>query len=113
MNGELKALGRTLANLRRGNGRRYTPELRAQIAHVASWLRTNGRPWQQVAEEIGIPVETIRGFCGACEKARSGFVAVEVTEPVRRTSITLVSPGGYRVEGLGVDDAAELLRRLQ
>jgi hypothetical protein len=39
--------------------------------------------------------------------------AVAVAAPARGAAVvTLISPGGYRVEGLGVDELAALLARI-
>lgn len=114
MDADLNGLVRSVSKLRGGNGRRYPPSLRAQIAGVASVLRARGASWHRVAEQIGIPLETIRGFCGVGAKATRAFVPVEVTEPpIIGSGIVVVCPGGYRVEGLGLEEAAEFVRRLR
>jgi hypothetical protein len=43
----------------------------------------------------------------------TALVPVEIVDEPAGAGLTLVSPEGYRIEGLGVDDAAALLRRLR
>jgi hypothetical protein len=41
------------------------------------------------------------------------LVPVEIIDEPSRAALTLVSPDGYRIEGLGVQAAADILRRLR
>jgi hypothetical protein len=52
----------------------------------------------------------VRRFAGASEGP--AFVPVEVVGTASG-GLTLVSPEGYRVEGLGAADVVEILRRLR
>lgn len=110
---ETLKLRRRLSALPVGNGRRYATKLRTEIAQIARGLRAAKVSWHGIAEAIGIPTETIRGFCGLGSKVKHAFVAVEVAEPTRGAGVVLLCPGGYRVEGLRIEDAADLLRRLR
>ena len=64
-----------------------------------------------IGKFFGIPHETVRRFCGA--DTTTALVPVEIVDEPARAGLTLVSPEGYRIEGLGVGDAAEILRRLR
>lgn len=75
-----------------------------------------------IARELGMAVQTIQNWLGGkAEREREGGdenrwreVRVEAqTEddgPVER--VTLVTPQGYRIEGLQVGEVVEVLRRL-
>jgi hypothetical protein len=41
------------------------------------------------------------------------LVPVEIVDEPTRTTLTLVSPEGYRIEGLDVAGAVEILKRLR
>jgi hypothetical protein len=102
-----------LARMQRGRGKRYTPELKQQIAMAARRLRESGLGWHRIGRALGIPNETIRRFCGASGGIGRGvFAPVVVADDDSGTSAVLVTPGGYRVEGLSLDQVVRLLLRL-
>ena len=109
---EIQKLRTALARRERGRGKRYTPRLKQKIAEAATELRRQGQGWQAIGEFFGIPHETVRRFSGACATS-TALVPVELVDEPAGGSLTLVSPEGYRIEGLGVGDAAEILRRLR
>ena len=61
--------------------------------------------------------ETVRRWNARSARATavSALVPVEIIaeEPARSRTLTVVAPGGYRVEGLSVEEAAALLRVLR
>jgi hypothetical protein len=109
-NDDIHRLRGALARRERGRGKRYTANLKQRIAAAATALRERGQGWQAIGRFLGIPHETVRRFAGASEG--SAFVPVEVVGTVSG-GLSLVSPDGYRVEGLAAADAAEILRRLR
>jgi hypothetical protein len=108
---EIQKLRAALARRERGRGKRYTQSLKHRIAEAATALRRQGQGWQTIGRFFGIPHETVRRFAGA--GAPTALVQVEVVDEPATSGLTLVSPEGYRVEGLGVGDAAEILRCLR
>jgi hypothetical protein len=108
---EIQKLRAALARRERGRGKRYTSSLKERVAAAATALRRQGQGWQAIGKFFGIPHETIRRFMGA--GTTTAFLPVEVVEEPARVGLTLVSPAGYRIEGLGVTEAVELLRRLR
>ena len=79
--------------------------------------RRTGESWQAIGAALGIPHETVRRAAGAPGDTGSdeggGFVPVEIAERCAApTSLVLIAPSGYRLEGLDLDCSAELLRRL-
>jgi hypothetical protein len=108
---EIQKLRAALARRERGRGKRYTPSLKQRIAAAATELRRQGQGWQTIGKFFGIPHETVRRFSGA--STTTALVPVEIVDEPAGAGLTLVSPEGYRIEGLGVGEAAEILRRLR
>jgi hypothetical protein len=75
-------------------------------------MREDGASWRVVGETLGMPLETVRRIYVGREEAAPGFVPVEVASDLRRGEVAVVTPGGYRVEGLDLDSAVALLARL-
>jgi hypothetical protein len=102
-----------LARMQRGRGKRYTPELKKQIARAALQLRQSGLGWHRIGQALGIPNETVRRFCGASGgSGRGAFSPVVVADDGDRSVAVLVTPSGYRIEGLNLDQMVQLLSRL-
>lgn len=100
-----------LARLERGRGKRYSPAMRERIRRASASLRATGMGWQRIGAALGIPHETVRRLSVATARVNA-FVPVEVTSEISSPSLVLVTPGGYRVEGLDVALVRELLQRL-
>ena len=120
--GALRAARRALGELgERGRTSRVPQWARRAVLAYVEAARDERVPWWQIAEEIGLSENALRRWQ---EKDRAGdqvaLVPVEViaegkvmAAPERSTgSMTLVTPGGYRVEGLGVEQLAALLARI-
>jgi hypothetical protein len=108
---EIQKLRTVLARRERGRGKRYTPILKGRIAEAATTLRRQGQGWQAIGKFFGIPHETVRRFCSA--NSTTALMPVEIVDEPRRTALTLVSPEGYRIEGLDVGGAVEILKGLR
>ena len=86
----------------------------------ANRQRAAGASLSAVAEELGVASETVRRWSARSAPATAAtalvpveIVANEPTPTTRSRSLTVVAPGGYRVEGLTVEEAATLLRVLR
>lgn len=97
---------------------RIPPALRARATKVIGEWRAAGATWRSIARGVGLSVNTVKRW-GAHESRSRRVERVLVPVRVRgeraverRTGLTLVTAGGMRVEGLGVTEAAELLREL-
>lgn len=94
-----------------GVGKRYPKELRRLAVAIAQ--DRGERPLSELAEELGVNVETLRSWLG--QPARFRPVEVEVAaepEVAVVAGLRLITPRGYRVEGLGMESLAALLRVL-
>jgi transposase len=109
----VKALGR------RTRGARLPEALRRAIGEYAREQRRRGEGVRAIAQSVGVSTESIRrwassGDARAPEARTAPLVPIVVRDGDDRArgEISVCAPGGYRVEGLTVAAAAELLRRL-
>jgi transposase-like protein len=104
---------RVLAQGPRGRGSRIPDALRDELVAYARGRQAGGASLKQIARETGITRETIRNWLRAPERGARALVPVAIVpEVVAHDAVVVVSPGGYRVEGLDVATAAALLRLL-
>lgn len=92
-------------------GLRYPRELRERLTGYARHGRGQGASWLRLGEELGVPYGTLQRWVGSTERP-AGFVTVRSTV-AKGEGLALVSPAGWRIEGLSVSDVAALLRELQ
>ncbi len=94
----------------------YDAELRRFAIDYVDEQVAQGKSQATAVEELGVSYQTLRNWRGSAPSTAGGFRRVRVSavaEAVVKTrSATLVSPKGYRVEGLGLDDIASLLEKL-
>jgi hypothetical protein len=108
MDREIRKLQAVLARRESGRGRRFSAELRRQISGVGRRLRSEGASWSGISAELGLP--TVRRLC---EDAAGGFAPVEIVgAAVTLAGLVVVTPSGFRVEGLDAQGAATLIRQL-
>lgn len=94
-----------------GVGRRYPAQLRALAVAVAAERRDE--PLARVAAELGVSAVSLQRWCEQGEAACFRPVAVD-QEPSRMpmTGLVLITPRGYRVEGLEAEVLVSFLRVL-
>jgi len=109
MESEVRKLRSVLARRQSGRGRRFSSDLRRQISFVGRQLRDEGKSWNGIGAELGMRGESVRRLC---EDAAPGFAPVEVVSEIVARGLVLVTPGGFRIEGLDAAGAAILIRRL-
>ena len=104
---------------RRTRGARFPDALRAAIIGHARQRRQQGEGVRKIAQSVGVSPESIRRWTtsGAMpyRSKRRALVPIMVQrehDNVVVDSVIVSAPGGYRVEGLSVAAAADLLRRL-
>jgi transposase-like protein len=97
-------------------GRGYPLELRRRAADYARERAKAGDGVAAVSAELGVSEQTLRNWL---RKTGPGFLRVMVEEPERCEEksvagrLVLVAPSGYRLEGLDLGSAADLLRVLR
>ena len=115
MGTSLQVARRALAGLgQRGRTTAIPEEVREVLVACALEQRERGKSWAAIAKALGVSssglIRWSRQRVARCERAVP--VEVRLEEPSDGTAVTLVSPAGYRIEGLGVSEALAALREL-
>jgi hypothetical protein len=105
---EPNGLRRALSRVKRGPGKRYPIALRQRATAWCVSQRSAGATWTSIAEGLGVHMATVRAWCPQGERAR--MRRVQVVDEGRTVSV--VSPLGYRVEGVTLLEATALLAKL-
>ena len=114
----------------------YPASVRAEVVPLLRRLRTQGLSTSRIARDLGIHGSTVRDWIESAGCEGATFVPVVVGPPEAATGapsvprpevaltsavvlppavpprLVLVSPGGFRLEGLDLDSALALLTRL-
>ena len=93
-------------------GRKVPHHLRVSIAEFTAARRALGDSMTSIARELGLNVETLQRWMPLAS-APAAFVPVRVSTPNSGSFAVVHSRTGVRVEGLGLADVVELLRRLE
>lgn len=112
---------------RRGGSGPFPEALRAFAVRYLAYAQEKGETVREVTKRLGVSEPTLqawrRGQTPGSKARRAGERSVPLVPvvvqprkaeaPVQSpASLTVVTPQGWRVEGLGVESAADLLRRL-
>ena len=91
----------------------YPPAVRSHVRAYIAARRAAGVTPTAIAAELGLSRQSVMGWT-ARDSGTALFVPVEVVVDPRATASApvLVSPQGYRVEGLDATAIASLLERL-
>jgi hypothetical protein len=91
----------------------FSAELRERVIELGARRRSEGVSWQRIGRELGMNYETVRRW--RIERKPSTLRRVEIVPRVPELSrtISIVSPSGFRAEGLTVRDAAMMLATLR
>ncbi len=94
---------------------RVPREVRDEVCRYAVRRRKAGAAWSLIARETGLDVRKLQRWNTRARPAASVPVLrpVEVVqEPASSQDLALIAPSGVRVEGLRLEQAAQLLRLL-
>jgi hypothetical protein len=109
MEDEIRRLRRALSRRVSGRGRRFAPELRHAISSVGQRMRGGGATWREIGEVMGLSTGTVRRLCDG----NAGLGGSRSSRPLQtRTGVVIVTPSGFRIEGLDATAAATLIRQL-
>lgn len=103
---------RILAACERGRGKRYPADVREEVVRYARGRREQGRSWAKISDELGLSVESVRRWCVERDEVGASLARVEVVEAAVVGAVAIVSPSGFRLEGLDVASAVAALRTL-
>jgi len=97
----------------RGRTTRIPDAVRRQVLAYARRQRAAGHSWARIAHGVGLSVGSLKNWSQTPPAVRAFVpVAVAVGRAGPTTALIVVSPGGYRVEGLDLVTATALLRAL-
>ena len=114
MDGKLRAFRKRARAENRGRprlSRRYSRELRGVAVAYLKQRKREGATHERVARELGVASWTLSCWVRDAEE-RVELVPVEVLESEESATPTLVTPRGYRVEGLSEESLVRLVERL-
>ncbi len=98
-----------------GRKRWRTPRaLREEITEWARELQSSGYAISWIALEIGLSESALRRWLDSDNKGK-GFQAVRLVASIKEAisgKPALISPSGYRLEGLSLADTIDVFRRL-
>jgi len=94
----------------RGPGVYYPEPLRERATRWARQRLATGATIAAVAASLGIGGDTLRRWMAPA--TTTALVPVEIVDAPRAGEVSVVSPSGFRINGLTLDDAIEVLRRL-
>ena len=102
-----------LSKVVRGRGKRFSAELRRRVVEFGQRRRSEGASWSLIGTELGMNYETVRRWC--LEKGSTALRRVEIVATTTESAegISVVSPSGFRAEGLTVRDAVVVLAALR
>ena len=96
------------------HGRRYPAGLREQILAFIDHAKAAGMPVNESCRRLGISSKQLSNWRAVVRAARTqALVPVRVAEEhAAREPLSFVAPSGFRVEGLSIAQAIELMRAL-
>ena len=88
--------------------------MRDEVRRHAKRRRAQGATWEAISKETGLGALKLRVWCRIARATASvpALRPVEVVTEPEPTGLVVVAPSGLRVEGLGVQEAAQLFRLL-
>ena len=96
---------------RTGLGRRYSRSLRLDAVRYLKEKKREGESVAEVASELGVSIWSLSRWVRESESA-GVVVPVEVTDAEDSSELSLVTPRGYRIEGLTEKRLIRLVERL-
>jgi hypothetical protein len=109
---EATILRRELGKVTSRRGPCFPTELKQRVSRWLVTQRASGAMIADLALELGLSAGTVLKWSAGAKRSRA-LVPVEIVPSVRaERSVSIVSPSGFRLEGLLVAEAAELLRAL-
>lgn len=102
---------------RPGRGARYPEDLQQEAVFLARAGMLDGKSLGSMARELGVGAMTLSSWLekiGVSEPLRPVEIQREQNEERsgRAFALALVTPSGWRIEGLRLEDVPELLRAL-
>jgi hypothetical protein len=101
-----------VARLRSDRARRYPLALRQAVLDWVERAKHAGMSEGQCSADLGIPTKRFERWRGGRRIARrAAVVRVAVQEP-SPAAVSFVTPSGYRIEGITIEQAVAMIRVL-
>ena|SRR5579859_1773151 len=111
-NQQAMVLRHALEGREAGRGKRYPRAIRERVVAFALDRRQEGRSWAAIGRELGMHLETLRCWCVKRAAKPASMRAVHVVASVALRTVAVVSPNGYRVPDITLEEAVAVLRVL-
>lgn len=108
---EAKEVRRELEGLGRGKTTRIPRATRERALAYTRQERSRGQSWDAIAQELGLSSSGLQRWWKA-DAGSSRLRRVRLVAAAPSGGVAVVSPRGYRIEGLSLDQALSLLVRL-
>lgn len=108
---EAREVRRELEGLGRGKTTRIPQATRERVLAYARQERSRGQSWDAIAQELGLSSSGLQRWWKA-DAGAGRLRRVRLVAPVAAGPVAVVSPRGYRIEGLSLDQAMSVLVRL-
>jgi transposase len=95
----------------RGRGRPYPRELQSKIAEYVRARRASGVPLKAISAELGVSWRMLSRWTSGGGPDRR-FRRVELRAVAAAPKVVVHGPRGVHIEGLDLEQVAELLRKL-
>jgi hypothetical protein len=96
----------------RGRTTRIPDAVRAEVLAYAQRRRAAGDSWAGIARSVGVSVGSLQNWMRTPAPAPTLVPVTVAASAPPASALVVVSPGGYRVEGLDVPTVSALLRAL-
>jgi hypothetical protein len=98
----------------RGRTQRIPDPVRKAVMDYVQRERSRGRRWSEIAGAVGLSTSALHRWSRGERSMRSRVVRVRMQKPraAEQVPLVLITPAGYRVEGLDAGSAVALLRHL-
>lgn len=101
-----------------GRGKRYPESLRRLAVEFATEAQAAGWSGSRIAQRLGVTWATVERWCAIQPVAELGggmreVVVRDEVPSLAESRAVLVTPEGYRVEGLRQDELVEILRAVR
>jgi hypothetical protein len=115
MDGGLEQVRGALAGLgARGRTTRIPDAVRARVVEYVRGQRGRGKAWRSIAEEVGLSATVLQRWMRGAPNAPHRLARVKVVaDPQATATVSLVSPSGYRIEGVRLEAALRALEALR
>jgi len=110
---EANQLRTNIIRLGKAHGRRYPPGMKQQILAFVERAKDAGMSVSECCRRLGLSSKQLSMWRGELRAAEpKALVPVKVVDEVPWSTLSVVAPNGYRIEGLSTTQAIEVMREL-